>query len=661
MSAVYSAGGVVTSLTNPAGGNRQYIRSSTSTQTIVTASGPQGSGTTQYELDFFKRITKQVDALGGTQTWSYDDFGHLLKYSDELGGGLALNYSPAGQIVARSVWRTTDRYVTDCYSYYTTGAKAGKLRTLESNCGIFGRDRRSYDYDDKGMLVAEIEGAANDATAPRTTYAYTAGDSTTPSGLLARVTDQVGAATTYTYSPDGSVRSSTDPAGLTSTYTYDSLGRTTKRTTSGQGVSAEHTIEWNDDGTARAIVEPRVTGSASGVTRQLRRTTVTDFDGLVTAKTISDLVSGITTSEHYEYDNAGQLIEERATDNSVTARYAYDAAGNLAEIEDGTGNRKRLTYDLLGRPLTTTVVNYLDPISGQLRDLVTQEITYDAAGRPSSVRRPNQPERQYTYTLDGNITDVVAIGGAENGGDLTEHKWTYNGRGLPTSHSTPSSPTMYYAYDALERLTETRFHSTVSTYTYDAAGRITSETSGSAAATAAQTQYSYDTAGRVVAATSGFAGTSATQRFAYDAAGRVISSIDPRGSGIQDATWSTRYEYDASGALVRRIDPEITLAGAPTHPITAYGHDALGRLQVSVDPAGGRTEHSYDAAGRLQKITEPAVLVAGEALKRPTRSWTYDQAGRVLTSTSADGLATRYIYDALGQIITRTDPPTTPT
>ncbi|KER81216.1 hypothetical protein IA64_15700, partial [Xanthomonas arboricola pv. celebensis] len=177
------------------------------------------------------------------------------------------------------------------------------------------------------------------------------------------------------------------------------------------------------------------------------------------------------------------------------------------------------------------------------------------------------------------------------------------------------------------------------------------------------TTYQYlDSVGRIAIAQT----TGATQIQVRDSAGRTTTTTleDPSAIG---AARTQRYIYDAAGLLRASED---ALGGR-----VYQFYDEKGRLAAQVDATGTVIGYSYDGADRVvatttyaNRVTTSNWLVDGavvptlvsqiglqldSANDRVTRR-SYDDAGRVLTETSAVGTVTRYAYDGAGRLITTT-------
>lgn len=196
-------------------------------------------------------------------------------------------------------------------------------------------------------------------------------------------------------------------------------------------------------------------------------------------------VPGLVTT--YTYDPAGDLLTAQTPDGA-TARSTYDRAGRLLEIAnteasgtlsrftyayDGAGNRTELTtsvattyysYDTLNRLTSACTGGSCVPPGGQ--PLACLACVSGTIARPAASVSPNPSDTQTTYAYDpvGNRSSMT----------------TYLG-------------TTTYSYDAADRLTASTGPGATS-YTYDATGNEL---------TAGTATYTYDLANRIVSGTIG--------------------------------------------------------------------------------------------------------------------------------------------------------------
>lgn len=176
---------------------------------------------------------------------------------------------------------------------------------------------------------------------------------------------------------------------------------------------------------------------------------------------------------------------------------------------------------------------------------------------------------------------------------------TYNNKGLIT-----------------QKKTETGNLTTTENYTYDARGRVLTQTSS------AGRSVSYAYGNRTVSSTTN--GKTYTQ--VYDPWGGVKSVTDP--------VSSIAYTYKSLGK------PQKIVTGGATFTMTYYD---TGKQKTLTDPNAGTITYTYDAAGRLKTQVDG---------KSKTTTNTYDVLGR-MSSSATDGVTTTYTYGTSGNNLLR--------
>ncbi len=492
-------------------------------------------------------------------------------------------------------------------------------------------------YNAAGQQVGQL-----DADGYLTEYAYDSNG---------RLTSETAYATQVHYSPGMSlvaIRPASTASDQVTRTTYDADGRTASVTDS-RGVVTQFT--YDADGN---VVSKMVGAGTAGA-----RTTLYHYDKF--GQVIAELspvgaaqLTGDLTSDQidavwaqyamtYAYDAAGRKTSETAP-GGATTYYFYDAAGRLAGTVDPTGAVTQTTYDALGRVTGTT--QFATAAAGV------------AAGGPASalasivaqIADPSQDAvTSITYNTDGTrATDTDAVG--------TVTGYTYDAFGDVTSQTatplTGQSVTTDFTYDRDGQQTQTISDpnglAVTTSRQYDAFGRVVSATDGNGNTSA----FSYDPNGAEIASTDAAGNTVAT---VYDAFGRTLATTDALGN-------RTTYAYAPDGSSMTVTTPEgislvtdydefgeVTTVYDGDGNASSYRYDADGN-RVETDSASGTTTATYDADDRAISTTDANGTVV---------QYTYDADSRVLSRTvDPDGLdlVTSYTYDALGRVATTTDP-----
>ncbi|HVP51612.1 MAG TPA: putative Ig domain-containing protein, partial [Terriglobales bacterium] len=301
----------------------------------------------------------------------------------------------------------------------------------------------------------------------------------------------------------------------------------------------------------------------------------------------------------------------------------------------------------------------LNPITGTLSGTPigpgTRSFTvyvYDAnasmAAMPLSLTiQPPSQTAQLTDSLGNQSTYTAAVIGG---------KWYVSDGSGPGCSSCTTRGAVHLTFDDngnVLSLTDALGHTT--SYTYDTASNMTSQTVQVDATTTATTTYTYNNFGEVLTITDPLGNTTTNT---YDSHGNLLSVTSPAPDG-GTAPSVTQFAYDSKGELTQITDPlgrltvlTYTSAGLastitdPQQNVTSYEYDPHGNRAAVVDAMQHRTTFAYDAGDRLVSITYP---------DQTSVSFTYDSRGRRTSATDQNGKNTTYAYDGADRLIAVTD------
>jgi RHS repeat-associated protein len=384
--------------------------------------------------------------------------------------------------------------------------------------------------------------------------------------------------------------------------------------------------------------------------------------------------NGITTSLSYSganlasvTDAAGRLLAftwsgghiTQVTDTTGrTVSYGYDSAGDLTSVTDATGGVTEYGYDSAHR--LTSVLDPVQVAAGENHPLIN---VYDSSGRVTS--QTGQLGRKTTFAYSGDPASQA--GGTTLVTD-------------PSGHQTLDS------YENGERAAMVQGYgtaaATTTTFRYDPATLGLTDLSIAAPGDPNDhsEQFSYNSRGLPVTETDGLGQVTT---LTYNSFGEVLTKTAPNPSAIGPATVTTTNTYDSQGNLLSTSTPLYTsatqftaqrtkyvrgdgsrpdLVTAVVDPLghtTTFGYDAAGDQTSVTTPQGRETTRTFDALGRVLTIVAPAGNASGADPARYTTTYSYDPAGRLLSTSVADGttpLVTTWTYDLDGRQLTETDP-----
>lgn len=611
---------------------------------IVKVTNAEGRERT-YEYNESSKVTKITDFDGSTVTREYNVLNKPSRVIDQSGRETLLTYDAMwnlARVVQPDGSRTT--YLYDEHNRlgrirnangdvvrYTYDA-AGNRTGVEDEEG----NKTKFMYDALGRLteVTEADGSkiryVYDAEGNVTEVVDAAGGSVkmeySEAGLLVRETNQAGESRSYTYTCLGKTASVTDEAGLVTSYVY------------------------RPGGQLKEILYPDGTGESF----------MYDANGNLTEHTDK---RGYRLT--YSYDSLNRLISV-CDSEGAGKQYGYDCVGNITEMTDASGSRTVYEYSLTGQLIRVTDANGNRTEYGyDEKDQLLEIRQYGEAGKESTekecriTRYERSPMGQITKITDplGQSESFVynrkgqLIEKLDKEGYLTRYGYTVKGDINHIRYA--DGRKVRLSYNPLRQLQEMEDWLGITRVQTDAVGRAVRITG----ADGREISYTYDGAGRRTAVTYP---DSTRAEYRYDEMGRLAALI-------QDNKAIT-YGYDEAGSLNRKAFPNgmetaysYTVKGqieSLTHYDAqgildryTYGYNIIGnktgieKRRRGLEEESGLYTYTYDAAGRLEGVAKD-----GKAL----RTYTYDAFGNRTSLTEA-GSITGYSYNALNQLISRTD------
>lgn len=361
-----------------------------------------------------------------------------------------------------------------------------------------------------------------------------------------------------------------------------------------------------------------------------------------------------------------------ASDSGYTYRdknglvHQFDLSGKLTEIIDRNGNALDIAYDVNNHIVAVTeadaserqlLFTYTGSHITAVSDGTGRTWSYDYSGgelvevdAPSDAQTPQAVE-SYSYYTDAALGGLLRQVTLPNGGKT---EFTYYGNRRAYQVTDPAGLTDTYSFNIYrDRTAFTDARGNITLYDYNSAGDVVAMQQPNLARESFVWQN-----GLKLSATDVFG---QTESYQYDAQGNVTQITDRAGN-------VTTVTYDP-------VFNEVTTVTAPGGRVTQYLYDAHGNATQITDAVGDVTTMTYDSHGLVQSVTKPR----GNLTATPgdfTTSYTYNDAGQILTistdlpstetfaydnrghlisATDADGHTTTYAYDLLDRLIHITD------
>jgi YD repeat-containing protein len=494
--------------------------------------------TTSFGYGSDNNVTSVTDRLSNTWSYSYGSNSVFTGMTDPNSKTWGASYSdlddpnfggggtqwPAG--VAIGLTHTAPDNTSVVYGFNSSGHLLAQRDQFDEQTEFTydsGLNRTSVKLPSGATTTMTYDGNGNLLTVTNplnktTTYTYDANNN------LLSVEDPLSNETTYTYDSANNLLTVTDPTNNTTTYTYNGDGtRATKKDADNNTWS----YDYDSDGHLIKITDP------------LSNETTFVYD---CCQLISRTDARNRTTE-YEYDDWGRRVKIVYPD-SADVELEYDAEGRLISATDGTGTRT-FTYDAWGRKTYQT----------------------DPRGNTSA-----------TYDDVGNLTSQT---------DVTSRlvEYDYDAARAFVEISDPTS-SVVYTYDVDGRVeTETYSNGTRAEYTYDSAGRLTALVHRKVSDNSVIMGYTadFDDAGRLIEVEE--APSRAITTYTYDAAGRLLTE-----NRTVDRPYASTYTYNSRGLRATAFRSE---SGVTSHDGT-YSYNVAGWLTDMVETAqGSKVGHVY--------------------------------------------------------------------
>lgn len=652
-------------------GGLSLTRVYTSDLAITDVVGQFGRGTrSNWEIRVSGSL---VQGGSGRVTWPNEFGGRLFNY---------VRTDPDGTLVFATSSRT-----------YLLGDALRKL--TNGNIEYRSKNGDIMRFDNSGRLTGMVDRNNNTTTLTYSGNNLTqvtdpVGRSITMSydgqGRIISATDPIGRTWTYGYVGE-TLATVTDPLNHSMQYTYG-IGDKLETVRDKRG-NIIKTIEYSQN---RVVKQTFADGGverydyffAGSVISGVR---ITDPENRVTFKRFNG--NGYVI---FELDGLSQpsVINRSINDNLVAQTNGpcgcpesvstYDSKGNIITVTDRLGQIMRYEYDN-----TFSFVTKITDKNGHIT-----RFTYDSRGNRTSVINAKNEVTTFNYDQFGQQTSIT---------DALNHTWSmgYDGQGNVISKSDPLSNTSMMTYDGIGRmLSMSDPLGRTSSIQYDQMSRIASQTDPANATTAYTYDQNgnqlsmtnalnntwtmqFDAKNRMISRkfplTSSDNGVQREVRVEYNKNDELTTSISPSGR-----IW--RYTYDARGQQKTKVDPLsatisynydinqnlITLSDQ-RGKVTSFDYDELYRVVKVTDPIGNFTRTNYDEEGNVTSVIDRlgrTTTINYDELDRPTTvnfvdatvSYQYDAAGRKLRvdDTQFGGTFIAWNYDNANRVISETTP-----
>lgn len=508
----------------------------------------------------------------------------------------------------------------------------------------------TYAYYDStaGDLAGRLKSVTQGARTTSFTYYDTAGSA--DAGLLASITDAMNETLQFSYFPDQRLQTMTLPDGDTVQFTYDAVGNMTSLVTPGDALTCPaetHGFNYTPVDLMSEYDAPKVNGAPNAMTQSY------DLDKLPQVQSLPDSngTASITTNFDKITGNLDTMVTSRGT-----YTYGYDPkSGKLTSITaPGDGNGDIVTSYATDGPLLKSVT-WTQNASPKPTTWGSISYGFDDYLRLYSIQVNADPnsEVDYGYDDDGLLLETDGPGSNYN-------MWVTRdpASGFVTNTEFGNATTRVddvRSYNQYGELSE--YHAGV----LDDAHQDLIDTKYES--TDASDTFARDALGRVTKLEETVLGTSSpTLTYSYDHRGR-LTEVDNL-----TANTKVKYTYDANGNRLTKTDTSgsgttwtgtydaqdrLITYGTDSSSLTTYAYTDWGALKTKTAANGDATTYTYDELGNLTKVVLPTA-------KDETIDYVVDGENHRIertvstTSTKAVTGTTRYLWDG-PRLIAETD------
>lgn len=613
----------VTSATDPDGSVTKYEYDAM--WNVQKETAPDG-GETYYEYDQMHHLTGITGADGNKETAEYDACGNLIRRTDASGAQHKIQYDELNRPIAiedpngRVTSAKYDALGNVIQVVFPDESVESTTYDLMGNPLSFtdrGGYTKLYRYDRMGNLTEIF-----DKFSWLTRLEYY------PGGLLKKESNIDGTSWEYWYDANQNVETLMNQDGFSWKFEYDSLDQLTVVSNS-EGLKEQY--EYDAVGNVTAVI--MTDGSRTEYTYSA-------------AGTLTEMVDALGNKTRYFYDGCRRLTEILQTENAgidvdqincinksnkqirITA-YRYDKAGHMVSWIDPEGNQTAYHYDECGR-LCSRIDAEGNWTRCEYNPDGTEKGYYFSDGK--SIQMQYNALRQLTELKDWTgITQISSdvmgrpLKVTDPQGRTLQYEW--GERGEKRNIIYPNGDQIRYSYDNALRLTACHLVEDVIHYTYLDNGQLC-EKSGPGELL---TTYKYNAAGRI----SGLRymdGKSILDDFTYeyDKNGRRVG-MDCKRSDMGECS-RYEYEYDALGSL-----SHVWKNGVEEE---AYRYDSFGN-RIWSRVRGVETQYIYN---RLDQLTD--LHRQGEE-----RHYAYQKNGNLASEWRNGSLFCKMQYNVMDRMI----------
>jgi RHS repeat-associated protein len=323
-----------------------------------------------------------------------------------------------------------------------------------------------------------------------------------------------------------------------------------------------------------------------------------------------------------------QTPEVTFPDNSFF-KYTFAAGGLLTGVTNTQNNTRSYSYTSGSGTWTTTATDANGHVT---TTTATSTGHLLSTTLPPTGTETTGPTQHYYYNTAGYLTSFVDYLGRTT--TFTRNPTT----NLVTGVSYPDGTTEAYTYNSFnEILSHTQRNGGIEYFTYNSTGLLLTHQDATQSSSHLTT-YAYNSNYRLGTVTDANGHATTLQ---YNDAGQITTVTNP------DSTTRT-YAYQAN--MTVSVTNELGY-------VTSTVYDGFNRPLTVTDPLSRVTTYTYSSTEPTNPKPTQVALPSGKINKATyTPAWDYETASTTVAYGTGDAATTSYGYDAVGNVITVTDP-----
>ncbi len=593
-----------------------------SSATVPWATKATGAAGLTRTVKQYADLVQSVNVVNlGATNYTYDELGNVVK--EEQPNAFVRDW----QKVDATTFNRFERSRVTYSSFNGYGQQVWeRIQEEGANLNPVTVSLRVTEFYATGEPIKSWEGRSTNVT----TYAYIKDAGTLGLGQVQKI-GQLHSSQTFTYDKLGRVQTTMldNVPDYKTTYSYDSLDRVIREVMPAQaGAQGEVRTSYDHSGVVNSttVIDPLATHGSTNIST----TALSDSLGRITRVTYP---GDYTVDTLYDpFDRPLKITDNRLTINAAgddrASFFVYDSLGNrtkelgpvLRSTDVSTGYKDlrrpytEYSYDLLSRPIETKrLLSSSTPVS------TTNPVMPTDGTVSVSKTAYDAFDRATTLTDGAGYTTTLAYDTSGNVVKSFKQVWKGNEDSYSTLRTYGDTVTMYMAYDAT--------------------GRVTAQVDGRGNSKATR----YDLLGRPLAQKD--ERDIVTHLYGYTSDGLLLCVAEPDPAGTS-AVNNLDMTIPASATTCTSAPNGYVLTKLYTYGTRQYPTD----LYVASKTAGAstsspRTSYSYDYAGRTLTTTLPALPNDAATITQ-----SYDTRGNLLSLKDANGFTTTYTYDAYNRV-----------